>query len=60
MLARGPALAAFEVKSGARRRSVSGLDEFARCFPHARRMIVGQGGAPLSEFLTTPALEWVA
>ena len=60
VLARGPALAAFEVKSGARRRSVSGLDEFARRFPHARCIVAGQGGVPLPEFLTTPALEWVA
>ena len=60
VLARGSALAAFEIESGVRRRSVSGLDEFARRFPHARRAIAGQGGVPLSEFLTTPALEWVA
>ena len=57
-LARGKRLVAVEVKSGARRRSVSGLKEFERRFDVATSMIVGEGGIPLEEFLSVPASGW--
>lgn len=62
VLERGPRLAAFEVKSGARRSNASGLDEFARRFlPRmtAPPVLVGEGGMPIGEFLSTPAREWI-
>ena len=61
VLERGPRLVAFEVKSGARRPNVSGLDEFARRFPRmtAPPVLVGEGGMPVGEFLSTPAREWI-
>lgn len=61
VLERGPRLVAFEVKSGARRSNASGLDEFARCFPRmtAPPVLIGEGGMPIGEFLSTPAREWI-
>lgn len=60
VLARGPRLAAVEVKSGAYQGgSASGLDEFRQRFDGARTILVGDGGIPLSEFLSVPAPEWL-
>ena len=61
VLERGPRLVAFEIKSGARRSNASGLDEFARRFPRmmAPPVLVGEGGMPIGEFLSTPAREWI-
>ncbi len=52
---RGRRRIAVEVKSGSRRRSVSGLDAFVDKFPKVRPLIVGTGGMPLKTFLSTPA-----
>ena len=54
----GRRLVAFEVKSGARRPSMSGLREFSERFDVESSILVGQGGLPLAEFLTVPAREW--
>ena len=60
VLARGPRLAAVEVKSGPRRAGqTGGLDEFRGRFDGARTILVGHGGVPLSEFLSAPAREWL-
>ncbi len=58
VLARGQRLVAFEVKSGARRASPSGLRELGERFNVERSIVVGEGGVPLSEFLSTSAQEW--
>ena len=58
VLERGRRLVAFEVKSGARRARTSGLKRFAQRFDVLASIVVGQGGIPLSEFLTTQAREW--
>ena len=58
VLQRGRRLIAFEVKSGARRSSVSGLEEFGERFDVIASIVVGEGGLPLSEFLSVPAGEW--
>ena len=58
VLTRGRRLVAFEVKSGARKPRTSGLDRFAERFDVQASVIVGEGGLPLSEFLSTPAWEW--
>jgi len=58
VLEHGRRLVAFEVKSGRRRGSVSGLEAFGKSFPVKASHIVGRGGIPVSEFLLTPAREW--
>ena len=58
VLERGRRLVAFEVKSGARRSSLSGLREFSERFDVESSMLVGEGGLPLTEFLSVPAREW--
>ena len=59
VLARGPRLAAVEVKSGARRTSPSGLERFGQRFAEAATMLAGEGGVPLGEFLSVPARIWL-
>ena len=54
----GGRLVAIEVKSGARRLNASGLKAFARRFDVASSILVGDGGVPLPEFLSSPAAEW--
>ena len=58
VLQRGPHLIGIEVKSGAARDSLPGLDEFEQRFS-ARSLVVGDGGVPLDEFLSVPAAEWI-
>jgi hypothetical protein len=52
-------LLAIEVKSGMFKGKHSGLSAFAREFPQARTMLVGQDGIPLEEFLSYPAAQWL-
>ena len=59
VLARGRRLVAVEVKSGARRTRAGGLDRFEERFDVQKSIVVGEGGVPLSEFLSTPAREWL-
>ena len=59
VLARGPRLTAIEVKTGARRRAVSGMEEFERRFKPTRTVVVGTGGVALHEFLSEPARYWL-
>lgn len=56
----GIRLVGYEVKTGPRPRPQLGLREFKRRFPKARTLVVGEGGIPLSEFLSVPAHEWLA
>ena len=58
VLQRGPRIVAIEVKSGARRSALRGMDEFERRFNPYRSLLVGEGGVPLNEFLTVPAHHW--
>ena len=59
VLERGRRVVAFEVKSGARRSNLSGLKMFAERFDVSDSIVVGEGGITLSEFLSTPAPEWL-
>ena len=59
VLSRGSRLTAIEVKSGARRQSMPGMDAFAARYPVTRRLLVGAQGVPLDEFLTAPAEHWL-
>ncbi|MCY4658750.1 MAG: DUF4143 domain-containing protein [Acidobacteria bacterium] len=58
VLQRGRRLIAIEVKSGPRRGSLGGLEEFAARFRSERTLLVGEGGVPLNEFLAVPAGYW--
>ena len=52
-------LLAIEVKSGADKGKHAGLSAFAREFPQARTLLVGQDGIPLEEFLSHPVSHWL-
>ncbi|MDD3519410.1 MAG: AAA family ATPase [Chromatiales bacterium] len=52
-------LVAVEVKSGARPGRYKGLDAFMTKFGNAHRLVVGEGGVPLPEFLMHPADRWL-
>jgi len=59
VLTNGRKLLAIEVKSGAKFASPKGLEVFSEKFRDARRLIVGEGGVPLPEFLSCPADDWL-
>ena len=58
VLQRGTRIVAIEVKSGAKRMPLGGMDEFGQRFSPSRLLLVGEGGTPLNEFLTVPAHYW--
>ena len=59
VLGKGEEIVAFEVKSGAVKTSMPGMDAFTREFPRARKFLIGAQGIPLKEFFLTPVLEWL-
>ena len=59
VLYQGDTIAAIEVKSSARRRTVPGTAAFSRQFHVQRKFLVGGQGIPLEEFLATPAGHWL-
>lgn len=59
VLARGRLVAPIEVKSGKGGRSMPGLVAFAAAYPGSKRLVVGEGGIPLVEFLSEPAERWL-
>ncbi len=58
VLEHGQKLVALEVKSGSRREKPVGLEAFATRFSPRRSLLVGEGGIPVAEFLSTPAMDW--
>ena len=48
-----------EVKSGRRRESLAGMQEFGRRFQPKRKLLVGGQGIPIEEFLLRPAEYWL-
>ncbi len=58
VLEHGQKLVALEVKSGSRRGNTAGLEEFATRFSPKSSLLVGEGGIPIAEFLSTPAMDW--
>jgi len=58
VLKRGNKKIAIEVKSGAKGAVSTGLDEFERQFGAFKKLVVGTGGIPLVDFLTTPVVDW--
>ena len=58
VLERGHHLLAIEVESGARG-AHAGFAAFRAKYPHARRLLVGDSGVPVAEFLSEPAERWL-
>jgi predicted AAA+ superfamily ATPase len=59
VLQRGKTVVAIEVKSGARRQSLPGMEAFARMAKPRRQLLVGGQGIPIEEFLSRPAAYWM-
>jgi predicted AAA+ superfamily ATPase len=59
VIERGKKLTAIEVKSGPTSGHASGLDVFAENFGKCRKLLVGEGGIPIVEFLSHPAEHWL-
>ena len=60
VLRRGTAVTLLEVKSGRPRGGFPGMDAFERVFGRAgRKLLVGEGGIPVEEFLRRPVADWV-
>ncbi|OGB26451.1 MAG: AAA family ATPase [Burkholderiales bacterium RIFCSPLOWO2_02_FULL_57_36] len=59
VIERGKKLTAIEVKSGTASGHASGLDVFSENFGKCRKLLVGDGGVPLVEFLSYPAEHWL-
>ena len=47
-----------EIKSGGGRANERAMRGFEARFQATRSLLVGEGGVPLNEFLSTPAHEW--
>ncbi len=60
VLQRGAQVVAVEVKSGPKKGPLRGMEAFEQEFRSRLRdsLLVGDGGLPLNEFLTTPARQW--
>jgi hypothetical protein len=54
----GRRVTAIEVKSG-RRRGLAGLREFDAAFGPHRKLLVGEGGISLEDFLARPVEHWL-
>jgi predicted AAA+ superfamily ATPase len=59
VIERGKKLSAIEVKSGPSSGHTSGLDLFEESFGNCRKLLVGEGGIPMVEFLSYPAEHWL-
>ena len=59
VLHQGKATVAIEVKSGARRQSLPGMEAFVQQFKPKRLLLVGGQGIALEEFLSKPAAHWI-
>lgn len=59
VLRSGRNVVAIEVKSGRRRESLPGMEEFSGSFKPKRRLLIGGQGIPVEEFLSRPAAHWL-
>lgn len=59
VIERGSKLTAIEVKSGATSGHAGGLDLFEQNFGKCQKLLVGEGGIPLVEFLSYPTEHWL-
>ncbi|MDO8722062.1 MAG: ATP-binding protein [Syntrophales bacterium] len=60
VLRSGNTVVAIEVKSGARKEGLPGMDTFDKAFQPQRKLLAGGDGIPLEKFMLIPAAEWVA
>jgi len=58
ILKKGKDLVAIEVKSGAKKSSLSGLNSFKKAFNPKRTLLVGSNGENIDSFLQTPIETW--
>ena len=59
VLSSGKNVVAVEVKSGAHKFTLKGLDDFCKEFEIKRKLLVGGQGIALEEFLASPAEKWI-
>ncbi|MDD2714842.1 MAG: ATP-binding protein [Candidatus Wallbacteria bacterium] len=59
VLRSGKTVTAIEVKSGRKKTSLQGLEQFNGKFRVDHTLLVGTGGIPLETFLASPVEEWV-
>lgn len=59
VLVKGDNVTAIEVKGGAKRVAIPGIDAFSKEFNVTRKLLVGAQGIPVEEFLTAPASHWL-
>ncbi|OPY84632.1 MAG: hypothetical protein A4E72_02143 [Syntrophus sp. PtaU1.Bin208] len=59
VLRAGKTVVAIEVKSGALKNNLPGMEAFDRAFKPRRKLLVGDEGIPLEKFMLTPAIDWV-
>lgn len=59
VISRGEAVAAIEIKSGLKRRGLPGMAAFSKEFDVSRKLLVGEGGIALEDFLLTPPERWL-
>lgn len=59
VLERGETLVAIEVKSSRKKLTLPGVEAFSKEFPVKKKLIVGSGGIPLGEFLSSPVERWL-
>jgi len=55
----GRKLSAIEVKSGTSKDTLSGMAAFSRKFNPDHKLLVGRGGIPVDEFLSSTQYEWL-
>jgi hypothetical protein len=58
VLQKGSSVVAIEVKSQIASK-YSGIDEFARRFSPARKLLVGPQGIPIADFISAPITQWI-
>ncbi|MBM3705408.1 MAG: ATP-binding protein [Actinobacteria bacterium] len=59
VLESGDTLVAIEVKSGKKRNTLEGMEEFCRTFKVKRQLLVGQQRIAIGEFLASPIEKWM-
>jgi hypothetical protein len=59
VLSRGNKLVAIEVKTGRRSSGLPGIEAFSKRFKVTRKLLVGQSGITLEDFLNMPLEHWL-
>ncbi len=59
VLKKGETIVAIEVKSGRKKVTLPGIEAFSKEFPVQKKLLIGSGGIPMEEFLSSPIERWV-